>query len=419
MNETKKGGRWRGIAWPLLILLAAGAVVALLVATRPKTHPVKVAEKAWPVAVVTARPGRWSPTLTLYGKVEALVRTILVSPLAAEVVQVKAEEGQRVQKGQLLVALDDRDYRLDLQRNEAEVAQAEAAIAEENSRHQGNLQALPSEKRLLQLAQAEVNRLRGLIGRKLASQSKLDNARQALARQSIAVARIEESIRTHQSKLHALEARLAQARAALGKARLQLARAQVRAPENSRVLAVKVAVGQRVSPGAPLVELFGDDKTVLRAVVPEPYLAVLQRQLDAGKTVTAQAKMDGRVVNARLIRLAAAVSQDGAGVAALFRLQGRRPWLQLGRVLRLRVSLPPVDGVVPLPWEALYGADRVYLVDEHNRLHGVRVEKVGRLRDDNGERLLVRLPKSVGGRILATQLPNAVEGLLVKVTRSD
>ncbi len=368
---------------------------------------------------MTARPGRWSPTLTLYGKVEALVRTILVSPLAAEVVQVKAEEGQRVQKGQLLVALDDRDYRLDLQRNEAEVAQAEAAIAEENSRHQGNLQALPSEKRLLQLAQAEVNRLRGLIGRKLASQSKLDNARQALARQSIAVARIEESIRTHQSKLHALEARLAQARAALGKARLQLARAQVRAPENSRVLAVKVAVGQRVSPGAPLVELFGDDKTVLRAVVPEPYLAVLQRQLDAGKTVTAQAKMDGRVVNARLIRLAAAVSQDGAGVAALFRLQGRRPWLQLGRVLRLRVSLPPVDGVVPLPWEALYGADRVYLVDEHNRLHGVRVEKVGRLRDDNGERLLVRLPKSVGGRILATQLPNAVEGLLVKVTRSD
>ncbi len=406
---------WRRLWLPALILLTAAALFALLVATRPQTRPVAVEEKAWPVTVMELKPGRWRPTLTLYGKVDALFKSPLTAALAADVKEVKVTEGDPVKAGQLLVVLDDRDYRLDLEQREAELAQAEAAIAEENSRHQGNLEALPGERRLLQLAQAEVERLRGLMSKKLASQSSLDNARQALARQSIAVARIEESIRTHDSKLRELQARLAQKRAAVEKARLQLERTRIRAPADGRVLKVKVAAGERVNPGSPLLELFHQGSLVLRAVVPEKHLAVLQALLSKGEGVSARGRLDGREVVADLAGFTAAVASSGSGVEALFRLRPDSRWLQLGRILRLQVELPPVEGVVAIPWEALYGSSRVYLVNGENRLHGVLVQRVGTYRQGNEELLLVRLPADARGRLLTTQLPNAVEGLRVKV----
>ncbi len=416
--KNNKNGKWRSLLGSVGILLLAAGIFALLVATRPETHVVEVKERAWPVAAMEIRPGRWPRTLTLYGRVDALSRTSVTAALAAEVTSVPVEEGEAVREGRLLVVLDDRDYRLDLAQREAELEQAQAAIEEENSRHRGNLEALPGERRLLELAQAEVDRLGDLIRKKLASQSSLDSARQALARQSIAVARIEESVRTHQSKLRELEARLAQKQAALEKARLQLQRTRILAPYAGRVIRVRTAVGQRVSPGTVLLELFAETSMVLRAVVPEVHLAVLREMLEQGGTITATGRLDGRPVRARLLRLGAATTDSG-GVEGLFLLEPESRWLQLGRVLELEVELPPLDDVVPIPWEALYGADEVYLINGENRLHAVKVERVGQLRREGRDLLLVRLPGKPEGRLLTTQLPNAVEGLLVKVVRRD
>lgn len=416
---SSKAGKGRSFLLSAVILLSAVGVLVLLVATRHQTQPVAVKEKAWPVTAMTLEPGRWPRTLTLYARVDALARSSLVAALSADVAAVAVKEGDRVHKGQLLVLLDDSDYRLDLQQREAEVAQAEAAIEEENSRHQGNLEALPGERRLLQLAQAEVNRLQGLVGKKLTSQSNLDSARQTLARQSIAVARIEESIRTHASKLKELQARLRQKQAALEKARLQLQRTRVTAPYDGRVLQVKVAAGQRVNPGGQLLQLFDERSLVLRAVVPENRLALLQQMQAAGEKVSASGRLDGRVLTGVLAGLTASVDDSGAGVAALFRLDARSRWPALGRVLRIRVSLPPVEGVVPIPYEALYGLDEVYLVAADHRLHRVKVERAGELHREGRDRLLVRLPPDARGLLLTTQLPNAVEGLLVKVVQRD
>jgi len=411
--------RVRNLLLSAAVLFVAGAVFALLVATRPEQRAVAVEERAWPVSAMTLSLGRWPRTLVLYGRVDALTRSRITAAVAAEVTRVAVVEGQRVAKGDLLVVLDDRDFRLDLAQREAELTQARAAVTQENSRHQGNLEALPRERRLLQLAQAEVDRLSDLIEKKLASQSALDTARQALARQAIAVARIQESVRTHEGKLRELEARVAQKEAAVARARLQLDRTRVKAPYDGRVLSIEAAPGQRVAPGGVLLELFEEDSLVLRAVVPEPRLEVLRRMVETGASVTAGGSLDGRPVRAVLLGLTARVADSGAGVEALFRVEEGRRWLQLGRVLELDVTLPEVEEVVPIPWEALYGADEVYLIDDEDRLHAVKVERMGELRREGREWLLVRGPGLDGARLLTTQLPNAVEGLKVRVVKKE
>ncbi len=418
--ESRKRSVLKRLLLPLAILLLAVGLFAVLVATRPESHVMEVKEKAWPVAVAEVKLGTWPRSLMLYGKVDALTRTTLNAALSADVHKVSVIEGDPVHEGQLLLELDDRDYRLDLAQREAEVEQAEAAIQSELSAHRGNLEALPREKRLLSLVQSEVSRLQDLIKKKLTSQSNLDTSRQALARQAIAVSRIEEKVRTHESKMRELEARLAQKRAAVEKARLQLERTRIEAPYAGRVTRVQVAVGQRVNPGNPLLDLFEEDSLVFRALIPERYLRDVREAQRDGRSLRVTGTLEGEALEGELASLGAAIPAGGGGVEGLFRVTRGRALLQLGRVTTLYLHLPALDGVMPVPFEALYGSDRVYLVDRENRLRSIVVERVGELRKEGKDLLLIRSPELHDGqRLLLTQLPNAVEGLLVKVVPDE
>ena len=75
-----------------------------------------------------------------------------------------------------------------------------------------------------------------------------------------------------------------------------------------------------------------------------------------------------------------------------------------------------VENVVELPYEALYGLDRVYRYQD-GRMQPVTVERIGERRlEDGSVRLLVQSDDlRQGDKIVTTQLPNAVSGLRVSV----
>ncbi len=80
------------------------------------------------------------------------------------------------------------------------------------------------------------------------------------------------------------------------------------------------------------------------------------------------------------------------------------------------MDLPDASNSVALPYEAVYGTNRIYRL-EGERMRGLNVERVGEQRSpDGGARVLVRGPDlQPGDRIVTTQLPNAMDGLRVKV----
>ena len=85
-----------------------------------------------------------------------------------------------------------------------------------------------------------------------------------------------------------------------------------------------------------------------------------------------------------------------------------------GRFVRLELALPAQDGLIALSHESIYGTDRIYLVDEHSRMRARQVARVGETRLDDGRvRVLVSAPDlPAGARVVTTQLPNALDGLL-------
>jgi len=404
------------ILLPLLILAAATAIAYALVATKPPPKVVQVGEKAWLVSAVTIEPGTFAPGLPLYGRVESLWSTQLTAAVAADVAEVTVIEGDKVAAGDLLVRLDDRDTRLLLAQREAELREAEARIGSETAKHAADLDALPRERSLLALTEAELKRAQDLVQKKAGSQSTLDTARQAVERQAISLSTREQSIVGHEARMAELEAQRAKAEALRDQAMLELERTKVTAPYAGRISSVLIAAGKRVRVGDALVDLYDTGALIVRALLPERYLPVVRRARDAGVELLANGTLEGRTVTARLLRLAGEVGSGG--VEGLFALDEGTDFLQQGRFVRLDLTLPPQEGLIVLPHEAIYGTDRVYRVDEESRLRPVVVERVGELRDGSGgSQVLVRATDSVhpGDRVVVTQLPNAVDGLLVRV----
>lgn len=402
---------------PLGIVGSALLVAVMLVATKAEVKPVKVSEKAWLIAVDEIHRQSLSPTLTLYGKVESLWSSQLTAGVTADVLEIAVIDGDRVQKGELLIRLDDRDAKLQLAQREAELLEADARIAAEKTRHAANVDALPREKRLLQLTANEVGRLEGLVEKKVSAQTQLDSARQAKERQAIALTVRQQAIAEHSSRLAELAASRVRVEALRDQASLEVARCIVVAPFNGLISRLHVAPGKRVRTGDPLIDLYDTEALVVRAQVPSRYLPAVRKAIDGGHEVTVAGSIDGEPISATLRGLAGEVSERTGGVEGLFEIAGEPDVLQQGRFVRLDLKLPAEDGVFSVPYEAIYGRDTVYRVDADNRMRAVTVDRVGEDRLSSQQtRVLIRSAELEDGtRIVVTQLPNAVDGLLLRI----
>ncbi|MFM1891319.1 MAG: hypothetical protein RLZ44_396 [Pseudomonadota bacterium] len=408
---------WKKLLVPLAILGGALLVALVLIRSKPPVPAVTVKEKAWLVSAEQVEPGAWSPTLTLYGRIESLWSSQLTAGTAAEVLEVHVLEGHDVAAGQLLVSLDQRDAQLLLAQREAELREAEARITSEQTRHADDLRALPRERELLRLVEAEVERLSDLVKKQVGAQSQLDAARQAVARQAIAVSARNQAVQDHDARLAELEARRVKAEALRDQARLELERCQVKAPFQGRIASVAVAPGRRVRVGDPLLEVYDTAALVVRAQLPNRHLPVIRRALSGGHELWVDSEIDGQAMRARLLQLTGEVSAATGGVEALFALADGSELLQQGRFVRLDLRLPEQDGLVALPHEAIYSGDRVYRIDADSRMRPVPVTRVGEARTADGQtRVLVRSAAiQTGDQVVATQLPNAIDGLLVRL----
>ncbi|MFP4244651.1 MAG: efflux RND transporter periplasmic adaptor subunit [Ectothiorhodospira sp.] len=400
-----------------LILLGLGVLgFTLLVITRPEQPPRSVAERTWRVNAEEIQPRSLAPRLTLYGHVQSPRSAGLQAAVTADVVRVPAREGRIAATGEDLVVLDDRELQLIQTQRAAEVKDLEAQLRALEQAQDRDQAALARERTLLELAQRDLERARDLQGRDLGSRSAVDEAQRAVEQQALAVANRELTVNDFPARADQLRARLDRARALAEQARLDLERTRIQAPFRGRIASVAVAPGERVRTGDPLVTLYDLDALEVRAAIPANYLPRVRAALEAGEEPTATGHVDGQEFALFLEDLAGESPGGSSGVEGILRVQGPADDLPLGRFITVELALPEQPDVVPLPFEALHGMDRVYRVED-GRMRGVNVQRVGEWIDPNGEtRILVSGPGlEAGDRIVTTRLPNAMDGLRVHV----
>ena len=189
--------------------------------------------------------------------------------VAGEVVTVAVEDNQPVRAGQLLVTLDDRDYRTAVDRAQsqldkdiAQVGDAAAAVQRQpDVIAQNSAQVLQIEAQLT-LAQANATRYRNLAAFGSGSKEDTQAADAKLGEQSAQLAQVQAAVRAAQHQSDILKAQQAAAVAAvhadeaeLEQAKLNLSYTRVIAPVDGVVGARAVEPGNYVSPGSALMAL--------------------------------------------------------------------------------------------------------------------------------------------------------------------
>jgi HlyD family secretion protein len=409
MNKKK-------ILLPVLILaLGVGGFMALK-ASKPKPLHVQAKEPVWRVQVLKAEQVTASPVISLNGRVESPDQTLAAAPGVGRIARVVVREGQAVTRGALLLEMDGRDFLPKVEQARGQVKELEAAIASEHLRHRADLDQLAQERRLMEFAAAEVARFERLQQENFYSQAAVDQSRSSLSRQEMSVRSRELAIADHQARLAQLEARLVQSRANLDQAELAWQRSRVVAPFDGFVAQVAVAAGDQVNTGQTLIKLYPAAGLEVRAKLPAPLQDEFLAALNQGRRLEARARVGDQDLLFRLARVAGAA--DARGLDGFFSLSGPTRALRLGELVSLRVARAPVEGVVVVPYAALFGGNRLYRVVE-GRLQALDVEVLGEAAASaDGSRLLVRSSGlAQGDSILVTHLPNALTGLKVEVIR--
>ena len=205
--------------------------IAFGVSRYVKNNPPKAEREKPPVTVLQvetliAAPNPYNIIIESYGTIQPRTQGTLTAQVGGEIINVSDSfrQGSFFEKSDTLLEIDPRDYQTSLINAQANVSQAQAALAQEQAQAQ---QAAKDWKRLGNSGKAP-----DLVLRK--------------------------------PQLAASRAQLEWNKAALAKANLDLQRTQIKAPYAGRIISKNVDLGQYVTTGAQMAEIFAIDYVEVR-----------------------------------------------------------------------------------------------------------------------------------------------------------
>ena len=214
------------------------------------------------------------------GRIMTPQRVAVGAVITGRVERIPVQEGQSVRRGDILVALDDRDERAAVVQARAAVAQAEAKVRQLRelglpAAEQGLVQAQAN----LTQARRQYERAADLKARGFMSQSALDDSQRNLdvAESQLRAAKLQvESNSAAGSEFAVAQTALEQARASLGVAQAKLDDTVIRAPVDGTLIARAVEPGNVVQPGKELMALAPAGETQVVVQIDEKNLAQLR-----------------------------------------------------------------------------------------------------------------------------------------------
>jgi membrane fusion protein (multidrug efflux system) len=185
----------------------------------------------------------------------------VIAKVSGYVTSVAVEENQRVRAGDVLLQIDDREYRARLAQSEADLAGAIAAAGTSSRVGQAVAQiaaaraAVANAEANADRAQQDAERYRALAPEGVVSRQQLEAALAGAASGTAQLDAARKQVQAAEAALEAADAKSAAVRAQRDLAELNLEWARVTAPREGLVSRKTVEPGQLVSPGQPLMSI--------------------------------------------------------------------------------------------------------------------------------------------------------------------
>ena len=369
------------IAVLLLALAAVGAGTVVKSRQAARTAALAKVEAAAPVLeflpsdLLTVTPRDLRQTLAASGSLRAYNQAAVKARVAGEVREVLVREGETVKAGQVLVRMDDADYR-------ARVAQAEGALLA--ARGQFDIAAKARENN------------RALLDRGFISKNAYDTA---------------------SSQYDIARANVNAAQGGLDVSRKALGDTVIRAPIAGMVASRSVQPGEKVSADNKLLDVIDLARMEMEVAVPTSEIIGIA----PGQEVTVKVEGLPQLLPATVVRINPATQAGSRSIMTYLQLDNPQNRLRSGMFGEARLTLSKKAGVLAVPPSALQvNGDSAYVYAvEQDKL--VRRQVHTGITGSDGDASLIEIVSGLepGTRIVRSNLGNLPAGATVKVLQSS
>lgn len=339
--------RFPRFVMPVVILIVAGIIVSVIFKNPPTAKRFGGAKQAQLIVdAKTIEPRSYRVQVASYGIVKPRTQSILVAQVSGEIsfISDSLRDGGFFEKGQMLLSIDERDYRAEVKIAEASLLSAKQALVEEQARGK---QALADWQRL-----GSGDAPSDLVLRK--------------------------------PQLAAQQANVLSAQAKLEKAQLALERTKIVAPFSGRVLKKHVDIGQVVSNNAQLAEIFATDKVEIRLPINNKDLAFINlpevyqsgEKTNQNSIVTFNSDLIGEQTwQGTLVRTEGAINDASQQLYVVAQIEdpystpisGQNP-VKIGQYVSANIKGREILNALVIPNNAIYQGSYVYVLDKENQL---------------------------------------------------
>lgn len=218
------------------------------------------------VGMITVRRGTLVKAFYATGTVRPDNEYVVKAEVQGALVELLARENQKVEKGQMMARVDDRQLRFAAERAKAELEEAEAQAAEESPSRKEIVAKLTEARSQLQIADSQLKRFQAAAEKNAAALTDVENAQRTFVLWFNAVAGLESQLGTWGIDA---KKKVAVAQANLRRAQADVADADVRAPISGVVLERYVELNEVVQVNQRLFLVADPEDKIMKAAVDE------------------------------------------------------------------------------------------------------------------------------------------------------
>ncbi|MDF7807696.1 efflux RND transporter periplasmic adaptor subunit [Pontiellaceae bacterium B12219] len=363
------------------ILLLAGSIIGaiLFVKTKPEAERRRGMSSMIPVVETLPLSIADQPLrISCLGTVIPDKFAALQAEVSGRIVSVADNlvEGNRVQKGDVLIEIESADYELALAQAEANLLTAQSNLRIE----EGQQDVVRNELDLMDSAQTE-------------------DYRDLLLREP---------------QLKSAQAAVKSAELAVESAQLNLERTKIRAPFDAVIVSADADIGDYAQSAKTLIELAATDRYFIRASVPlsaldslpmlgtQPYSAEIALSDESTRPAQTHRLLPDLSDTGRMARILLAVNSPYADAES-------RPLL-LNEVVRVNITGETARNAALIPRKYLRDGNVVWTIDSENKLRILPVELLQGYADE----VLIRIDPPTGTELVITDLVSSIDGMQLR-----
>jgi len=314
-----------------IVLIGAVIVYELLIYFKPEPERILQVKDSLLVETMRVKSENINMFIDGYGTVKPREVLKLVAEVSGKIAEINPsfKEGELIQQGSVLLQIDPRTYKLDVDKAMVKIAQAEAELKFLNQEIINLNKNIEIAKSDLALSKSEYLRIKKLAVKKVVSQSSIDKVEQTYLASLNRLVQLENKVSLTYPKKEGLKAQKDMAVVLYSQAKLYLQKTLIIIPYDGWVLDKEIEKGQHVHVGQYIGSICKEGKYEIEMQVANRDMKWLLSDLTQHNKNNAEIFFKGenisRIWQGRVVRIKAQIDERTRTLPVIVEIDCNRP----------------------------------------------------------------------------------------------